>query len=157
MRFHSKMLASVLTRKRYKVYVAGPMTDYPEYNYPAFYAAAKRLRLEYGWDVVNPAELDELTTEELGDSTQLPAYLRRDFRELVECDGIVLMDGWEDSPGANAELCVARFLAMDAFRLSGGQRNGILYKTHQLPRMQVVTSTMLKYTPAGALSAGVAE
>ena len=108
----------------YRVYVAGPMTGYDDFNYPAFNAAARHLRRERGWEVINPAELDALTDEELGegglgDGSQLPLFLRRDFKELVHCDGVVLLDGWRSSPGANAELCVARFMDLDVWRLDG--------------------------------------
>lgn len=38
-----------------RVYIAGPMTGLPEYNFPAFHAAAKAWR-DAGWEVLNPAE-----------------------------------------------------------------------------------------------------
>ena len=41
--------------KNRRIYVAGPMTGLPELNYPAFNAAADRLRAR-GWHVENPAE-----------------------------------------------------------------------------------------------------
>ena len=43
-------------RNRNRVYLAGPMTGYPDYNYPAFHCAAEQYRAA-GFDVVSPAEL----------------------------------------------------------------------------------------------------
>jgi hypothetical protein len=42
---------------RPKVYVAGPMTGYPGFNYGAFDEARDLLASE-GWDVISPADLD---------------------------------------------------------------------------------------------------
>lgn len=92
-----------------KVYVAGPMTGYVEHNFPAFKAAAARLR-SLGYQVVNPAELDEplgLSHEELSD---LPHefFLRRDIEALLDCDGIYTLPGWRYSKGATLEVAVAK-------------------------------------------------
>ena len=38
-----------------RIYLAGPMTGLPEFNYPAFHAEAARLR-QLGYHVENPAE-----------------------------------------------------------------------------------------------------
>jgi len=38
-----------------RIYISGPMTGLPEHNFPAFHAAAERLR-KAGWEVNNPAE-----------------------------------------------------------------------------------------------------
>lgn len=38
-----------------RIYLAGPMTGLPEFNYPAFHAEAARLR-GLGYQVENPAD-----------------------------------------------------------------------------------------------------
>ena len=41
-----------------KVYIAGPMSGYEEFNFPAFNKAEELLRKSYGYEhVVNPAKL----------------------------------------------------------------------------------------------------
>ncbi len=39
------------------IYIAGPMSGYPQYNFPAFDEARDELR-ENGWQVVSPADMD---------------------------------------------------------------------------------------------------
>jgi len=136
-----------------KVYLAGPMTGYLEHNYPAFYAGAACLEQVYGFSVVNPAALDVLTAEEiedhgaeggLGDGSVLPLYLRRDFKELVHCEGIVLLDGWADSAGANAELSVARFLDFEVYTLSE-RRGWHLWPSDAMPNTGIVRDTWTRF------------
>lgn len=88
-----------------KIYIAGPMTGYAELNFPAFHAEAARLRA-LGFEIVNPAEID------IGPNPTWLAAMRADIRELVMCDGIALLPGWEESPGANVEHTLARGLGL---------------------------------------------
>jgi len=89
-----------------RIYIAGPMTGIPKHNFPAFHAAAERLR-QAGWEVVNPAE-------NFGGQTDLPreTYLRADVALLVTCNAIAMLPGWEDSQGAKLEYLLARELGM---------------------------------------------
>ncbi len=86
------------------LYVAGPMTGYPEWNHPAFFAMAARLRAA-GHTVICPAELHEPSHDVPWDW-----YLRHDLPELVKCSRLVLMPGWERSRGARLEHQVAEAL-----------------------------------------------
>lgn len=97
-----------------RIYVAGPMTGYPDCNFAAFHAAAERLA-RAGWKVFNPAE-------NLGGRKDLPreVYLRLDLAMLAQCDAIAMLPGWEDSRGAKLEYFVAHELgcvAIDAVTL----------------------------------------
>ncbi len=93
-------------------YIAGPMTGIPEFNYPAFNAAAAQIR-SYGVEVHNPAEND-------GGSAGKPwdFYMRLALRQLIECDEIVLLPGWRASKGARLEWTVANALGMRISELS---------------------------------------
>jgi hypothetical protein len=88
-----------------KVYISGPMTGYPEYNRPAFSAAADYLR-DRGYEPVNPAEV------ELGPGATWEQYMREDLKLLMDCEAVVLLPGWEKSRGATLEASIAGRLGM---------------------------------------------
>lgn len=79
------------------VYIAGPMTGLPDWNFPAFHAAAAAWRAA-GWEVVNPAE-------EFDGKTDLPyrAYVERDIKRLLNVDAIAMLEGW-DGPNARGSV-----------------------------------------------------
>jgi len=101
-----------------KIYVAGPMSGYPEFNFPAFFTAQHTLERQ-GWTVFNPAnkeaekELDQ-DAYAAGDAKKAAAA-GFDFREcytwdvtkVIEADAIYMLQGWEHSPGACGEHAVA--------------------------------------------------
>ena len=94
-----------------RYYISGPMTGLPDFNFPAFHAAAARLRA-IGHEVVNPAELDAMD----GDKEMAWAdYLRRDIKALMDCDSIAMLPGWERSKGAMLEFQNAVTLGMAVF------------------------------------------
>jgi hypothetical protein len=94
-----------------RLYLAGPMTGLPEFNYPAFHAEAARLRA-LGFEVENPAE------------NPLPAdapwhiCMRAAVRQLVTCDQIATLPGWANSPGAQLEVYIGQRLGIDASHAS---------------------------------------
>jgi hypothetical protein len=85
-----------------KLYLSGPMTGLPEFNYPAFREATKTLR-DKGFDVFDPSEMFG------GDSSRDKSeYMREDIKALLDCSLVVLLPGWENSEGAKLEVEVAR-------------------------------------------------
>ena len=117
-----------------RVYVAGPMRGYPQFNFPAFYKAAKKLRSK-GHVVFNPAERDtkiygsKLAKEnDNGDATVAKKKFGFSLREALAADtqwiclraqAIALLPGWEKSKGAQAELALANALDLKVIFLKG--------------------------------------
>lgn len=103
-----------------RIYLAGPMTGYPDFNYPAFARAAQRLR-DKGWAVTSPAD------EFHGDQARPYAeYVDRDLTLLGEVDAVYCLLGWD---GREARGCVwERAVAARVYRLP------IFYElTHEPP------------------------
>lgn len=92
-----------------KVYLAGPMSGYPEHNFPAFHSAAADLRSR-GIDVVSPAEC-----EGEQESKSWADWMRRDLQLISEVDAIACLPGWEKSKGARLETHIACELGMPLF------------------------------------------
>ncbi len=88
-----------------RIYVAGPMTGLPEFNFPAFNSAAAELRGQ-GMLVVNPAEHGIIDGAEWAD------YLHYDLGRLATCSTIHLLPGWSKSRGAALEALCAYTLGM---------------------------------------------
>lgn len=84
------------------LYLSGPMTGRLDWNYPAFHAAAKRLRAA-GHVVFNPAE-------NFDGETHHPrhVYVRMDLRAVLDADAVAVLPGWFESAGARLEVAVAR-------------------------------------------------
>ncbi len=96
-----------------KVYIAGPMSGYEEFNFPAFNRVEELLRGGCGYKrVINPAKLHP--------TTDLPwvEFLKRDLRELIACDAVFLLKGWEKSRGATLEAFVAYILGLRLYKNS---------------------------------------
>lgn len=96
------------------VYLAGPMTGYEDWNFPAFHKAAAQLRGE-GWSVVNPAD------HGLIDGAEWADYLRFDIAKIAGCESIALLPGWSQSKGARLEVHVAQALMMPIRLLEGAE------------------------------------
>lgn len=103
-----------------KCYLSGPMSGIPLFNFPTFMKADAELTAA-GWEIVNPAQMDldaginpesedEFTIEQYRDA------LARDLRAIMDCEGLILLEGWGESTGAQAELALARSLGMKVFK-----------------------------------------
>jgi len=88
-----------------RIYISGPMSNRPNLNFPAFHAEAARLRA-LGYEVVNPAEL------KIDPAAAWHACMRADIAQLVTCDAVRLLEGWEGSRGASLEAHIAHNLDM---------------------------------------------
>lgn len=96
------------------IYLSGPMTGYIGWNYDAFHNAAKYLR-DMGYEVFNPAEV-------FGGETTLPRedYMREDIRALLDCDTVMMLDGWQESEGAKLEYEIAKAIGLPVLEFHMG-------------------------------------
>lgn len=127
-----------------KIYLAGPMSGIPQFNFPAFFDAAIKLRA-LGFDVVSPAEIDNAEDKGAalaspdGDNRNLTTmnnktwgdFLARDVKLLADTgiQGIVFLPNWQRSKGAKLEAFVGLLQGFyfweydaeneDAIRLTG--------------------------------------
>ncbi|CAN7192050.1 DUF4406 domain-containing protein [Acidovorax sp. LjRoot117] len=97
-----------------RIYVAGPMTGLPDFNFPAFNAAAAALRAD-GWHVENPAEHGHVEGAGWAD------YLRYDLSRVATCGAVYLLPGWSKSKGAQLEVHVAGVLGLQLILADGAE------------------------------------
>jgi hypothetical protein len=104
-----------------KAYLAGPMSNIPQFNFPEFFRVGELLRSQ-GWNIVSPAELDDhddkgaaLKSKD-GDPNNRDAmggktwgdFLARDVKLIADTgiEAIIFLPGWETSKGAKLEAMV---------------------------------------------------
>jgi hypothetical protein len=110
------------------------MSNLPKFNFPAFHAAAAKLRAE-GHYVFNPAEADiersggvdpsvlNPSGDPEGITSKVPGLSRReclaaDVKWIAEeGEAIALLPGWENSSGAKAEKALADALNLQVIYL----------------------------------------
>ncbi len=93
-----------MSRATKKVYIAGPMTGYENFNRQSFNDASVRLHIKK-YTPLNPAVLP-------GGLTQ-GQYMDICFAMIRAADAIYLLKGYEESKGAMAELAYAEKLELD--------------------------------------------
>ena len=93
------------------VYLAGPMSGLPNYNFEVFERYARILR-EQGYTVVSPHDT-------AGQATHLPRswYFRMDFAIIANVDYVFFIPGWQTSAGARAEAIMATEMGVDCWVL----------------------------------------
>lgn len=106
------------------VYISGAISGKPDRNRAAFDEAVQRVKescadADY-LRVVNPVLLGEkleLDFIEMGrtDKPTENEYLRKDMKELLSCNAMFMIDGWQGSKGANKELKLASMVGIPVF------------------------------------------
>lgn len=84
-----------------KLYLAGSISQNP--NYKQQFGEAEKKLLEEGHAVINPVK-------NLGFSYK--DYIDMGLCELMHCEGIYLLEGWEKSDGACLEAAYARMAGL---------------------------------------------
>lgn len=121
-----------------RLYIAGPMTNMPNLNYPSFNATAERLA-HRGHEVYNPA------TTFNGAYLDLPydIWLREAIRLVSMVNGIVLLPGWYRSKGALTEIHIGLSLGMPFYE----EYDGNIYQMEMDHRLLI--DAMDKYYLGG--------
>ena len=81
------------------VYIAGPMTGRPLFNYIQFFGIAGLIEKEYACRVLNPARQPN--------GLAYSEYIELALADVRQATAILLLQGWESSPGARKEFCLA--------------------------------------------------
>ncbi len=123
------------------LYLAGPMSGIPQFNYPEFHRIAKELR-DAGYTIISPAEQDSVAMQAAAMGSkdglvggQMPVdnpgitvtgetwgdVMARDVNLIFsKCDGVVCMPTWGKSRGARLEVFVANITGRYLFVYEGG-------------------------------------
>ena len=96
-----------------RIYIAGPMSGLPEFNYPAFNAVAAELRAQ-GHHVENPAE------NPIPPCGSWLGYMRMALAQLATCDAVYILPGWRGSRGARIEHGLALDLGLEVHDIGEG-------------------------------------
>ena len=87
------------------IYIAGPMTGYKDYNFPAFNKAELDLR-NSAWDVENP------TKHGIVEGATWEDYMLSCLEQISKCGNMYMLKGWESSRGAQIEHSLANTLGL---------------------------------------------
>lgn len=102
-----------------RIFLSGPMSGLPDFNYPAFHAEAARLRAQ-GFDVENPAE------NAPPPCGSWSGYMRLAIAQLVRSDVVWLLPGWQASQGACIEHALALRLGLAVVYNGGPESQPVL-------------------------------
>lgn len=92
-----------------RIYISGAITGTDDYM--ERFAEAENDLIKAGYEVVNPAKVNA----QLPKGTSYEDYMKMSFCMLETCDYIYMLRGWQNSKGANMELCKAKELKMHTF------------------------------------------
>ena len=102
-----------LDRSKTRIFIAGPMLGYENYNFKKFDHIEELLR-QLGFDIVNPARISRKFKESEVNS-DISVYNKMiDMQQDAErtCNAILLLDGWQWSEGVKLEVKTASELGM---------------------------------------------
>lgn len=115
----------------HQLYVAGPMSGIPEYNFPQFHEITRLLR-DQGYAVFNPAENND------GGAVQSRAfYMRIDIPALMASQAVVVLPGWQESRGASLEVWTAIDLDMPVYRYEITDRKITLHRLEEFKHFRL--------------------
>lgn len=96
-----------------KIYIAGPITGIKPTVYKRNFARACEEVLSQGHAPISPIG----NTADPRDKDEWVGYMRAGLKQLLDCDAILMIDGWEKSRGARIEFWTAATLGMPIFKM----------------------------------------
>jgi len=108
-------------KRKTTVYLAGPLTGKPYFNFLQFDAYKARLEIA-GLKVISPADIDreygfDPFVSMTKNNPKREDCITRDVDAITKSDAVVLMPGWKKSSGSMAEVATAIFLNKPVYEL----------------------------------------
>lgn len=94
-----------------KIYISGAIEGMPDKNMDAFLTVANYIT-SINSAPINPHVLGLQITKK---NPSWEDYMKNDIRSLVDCDAVVVMDGWETSKGVAVEVFLAQQMKIPVF------------------------------------------
>jgi hypothetical protein len=161
------------------LYIAGPMSNIPQFNFPLFEAVTQVLRAD-GWTIISPHECDSEETRKsawaspdgkagMEGSETWGECLARDVKMLADgtytadergvtgdkptaIDGIAFLPNWERSRGARLEAFVGLLTGKSFFSVTVDHRGPTQDKYYTL---EAVTAEWVQYMLAAPWSEAI--
>lgn len=120
-----------------KLYISGPMTGMPEFNYPLFQEVKTNLTAQ-GFNVVSPHDVDDIYRNGIpyrgDDELEVWEYYMRYALILqLECNAWVGLPGWPKSRGAMREFNLAVDLGYGLYTTQQSLTSGKWVLTSLMP------------------------
>jgi hypothetical protein len=93
-------------KRKTKIYISGKITGIEEEAAHIFESASSLLQIQ-GYEIINPMTLPH------NHDKSWESYMREDLKALLDCDSIYMLNGWNDSKGANLEYHIAISLGLE--------------------------------------------
>jgi hypothetical protein len=103
-----------------RIYIAGPMSGIPGYNFAAFDAARDRINAA-GHVAVSPADMDRERWPGWDPASGPPpdldreVIIKQDLNAIDQCGAIYMLQGWERSLGAQVEYAYGIYKGLGFF------------------------------------------
>ena len=106
-----------------RVYLSGPITGLSEEEYTRRFARAEQHYKTAGYEVVNPVTIGQELRRGNPEVTYAD-YMAADLEAMRDCTHIALLEGWENSPGAQCEKREALKLGLEIMQYKeiGGKK-----------------------------------